>query len=106
MEHLQFVRARREEPDLTEKEEDELREEFDVLSIEPRYQLKILLSWGGPSDGYLLTFDGKTRDLIEGSYWYADWFTYAEESLSRDEAEMVSDLYLGRECTAFFPPMR
>jgi hypothetical protein len=72
------------------------------LSIEPLRQLKITLSWGGPSDGFLLTYDGTSHELLRGCYWYADWFTYAEESLSPEEAELVNDLYVGGDPEAFF----
>lgn len=89
--------------DLTDDQRDELESGLDVLSIEPRRQVRILLSWGGPSDGFLLTFDESGRDLISGEYFYADWFTYAEESLLFDDAQLVADLYLGGDATAHFP---
>ena len=49
-----------------------------------------------------LTFDASGCDLLHGCYWYADWFTYAEEELSQAEGELVSSLYLGGDPSTYF----
>ena len=79
---------------------DELREE--ILSVEPLRALKITLSWGGPSDGYQLLFDKDGEEALSGVYWYADWFTYAETPLSREELQWVQDAYLAGEPSLYF----
>jgi hypothetical protein len=103
MERLRQQSERLADPDLTDEAREEIDAEREPLSIEPRRQLKILLSWGGPSDGYLLTFDAEGQDVLAGCYWYADWFTYAEESLSPEEIDLVVGAYLGGDPRAFFP---
>jgi hypothetical protein len=69
---------------------DEYRE---PLSIEVFKEVKILLSWGGPEDGYKLTFD-KDNELIYGVYYRADWGQYEEVSLNEEELQIVYDHYL------------
>ena len=83
-----------------DKVSEELREE--ILSVEPLRALKITLSWGGPSDGYQLLFDKDGDEALSGVYWYADWYTYAETPLSREELQWVQDAYLGGEPALFF----
>jgi hypothetical protein len=96
-EHLADLRRLRANPD-----QDSLREDLQPLSIEPQRQIKILLSWGGPSDGFVLTFDAVGQELLHGHYFHADWFTYHEESLSADEAELVSEQYLQGDAASYF----
>jgi hypothetical protein len=86
---------------LSQDDRDAIRDELRPLSIEQRRQLKILLSWGGPSDGFVLTFDNDEHDLIEGIYFHADWFTYAEQRLSQTEAELVMEMYLDSDPAYF-----
>jgi hypothetical protein len=102
MERLRRQAERLADPDLTDEAREEIEAEREALSIEPRRQLRILLSWGGPSDGFLLTFDPDGTEALNGCYWYADWFTYAEEPLSPDEIDLVVDAYLGGDPQAFF----
>ena len=64
-----------------------------VLEVSERQEIKILLSWGGPSDGFLLYKDTHTGDVLGGKYFFADWGTYEEAMLSEHEAEMVAELY-------------
>jgi len=63
------------------------------LSIDVEKELNIMLSWGGPSDGYKLKYD-KENNLISGVYWYADWGTYAEQQLEDSELDLVEQIYL------------
>ena len=62
------------------------------LSIDFKIEAKILLSWGGPEDGYKIQFepDGST---VSGVYYQADWGEYQEVELTLDEAETVCDFY-------------
>lgn len=57
----------------------------------------IQLSWGGPSDGFKLTFD-EQKELKGGVYYRQDWGTYKESDLSDEEAAAVYDFYLGGTC--------
>ncbi len=73
------------------KETEEVEEYCDPLSIEERKEITILLSWGGPSDGYRLYIqDG---EVIEGFYFFADWFEYEQYKLSSDELDLVLSVY-------------
>jgi hypothetical protein len=90
------------EPDLDDGEREAIESEFQPVEIEERRQLKILLSWGGPSDGFILTFDKTGTDLLSGVYFHTDWFTYAEEPMLPSEAEIVADVYLHGDPSAYF----
>jgi hypothetical protein len=71
------------------------------LSMDTSIEVKILLSWGGPSDGYKLKFD-KEQELISGVYWFADWGTYAESELNDEEMGAVYQAYLYGDASSFF----
>ncbi|MFO0935748.1 MAG: hypothetical protein U0798_04420 [Gemmataceae bacterium] len=90
-------------PNLNDAKRESIESEFEPLEIESRRQLKILLSWGGPSDGFLLTFDKTGHDLLEGVYFHAEWFTYSEQRLSSADADLVVDMYLHGDPSAYFP---
>jgi hypothetical protein len=90
------------ETDLSDESREAIESEFTPLEIQERRQLKILLSWGGPSDGYILTFDKTGTDLLSGVYFHADWFTYAEEAMMSTDAELVVDVYLHGDATPYF----
>jgi hypothetical protein len=101
LDDLRAVRTRRDDPATPFEELQELDEEYEPLDVEERRQLKILLSWGGPSDGFVLTYDRTGTDLIGGTYFHADWFAHAEQPLSREEAELVADVYLHGQPAAY-----
>ena len=105
MDYLRRTVARMNDPNLSDEQREALRDEYtnDVLCVEPLRALKITLSWGGPSDGYRLLFDKDGDDALSGVYWYADWFTYAETALSREQLQWVQDAYLGGEPSLYFP---
>lgn len=70
----------------------------DPLCIDTHVIKKILLSTGGPEDGFKLTFDivdGKQLELSYGVYYRADWGEYQESTLSESEAQTVYDFYMG-----------
>lgn len=79
---------RRVEALLQEKESDEIESYRGALSVDVRKEVTILLSWGGPSDGYKMYFD-KDGEVAEGFYFFADWFEYEEFKLSEDELDRV-----------------
>jgi len=76
---------------LDEPQEDENYRE--PLSIESIQEVKILLSWGGPEDGFKLQFS-RGNDPDSGVYYRADWGTYEEVPLNDDELSLVFSFYL------------
>jgi hypothetical protein len=70
----------------------EIEEYREPLSVEQRRELTILLSWGGPSDGYKIIFD-RENNVVDGSYFFADWFEYKEFKLTNDELDDVLTVY-------------
>lgn len=77
---------------LQEKEISEIEDYREPLSIDERKRVTILLSWGGPSDGYKICFD-RENEPIEGYYFFADWFEYEEFKLSDEELDSVLAVY-------------
>lgn len=70
-----------------------LEEYREPLSIDLSREINIMLSCGGPSDGYKIKFD-KDGDMVSGAYWYADWYTYAEQKLNDEELTLVESVYM------------
>jgi hypothetical protein len=70
----------------------ELEAYREPLSVGRRKEIKILLSWGGPADGYLIYFDEEGTP-VEGFYFFADWFEYEEYRLSDAELDQVLTIY-------------
>ena len=93
-EHYQHARERiqRVEALLREKDESEIEDYREPLSCDERREITILLSWGGPSDGYKMYFD-KEGEAIEGYYFFADWFEYEEFKLTGEELDRVLAVY-------------
>ncbi len=77
---------------LRKKGQDEIEEYHEPLSVEIRKEVTVLLSWGGPSDGYKIYFD-RDGEAVEGFYFFADWFEYEQFKLSNDELERVLTVY-------------
>ena len=77
---------------LQEQNTDEVAEYRDPLSIDERREVIILLSWGGPSDGFKVYLDLQGIAL-EGYYFFADWFEYKEFKLSDEELDSVLTVY-------------
>ncbi len=87
-----------EEMDVHEADIDDLQNEYRdrlleaVLSIEKKTLITVLLSWGGPSDGFDFTFDSD-GELDSCEYWYKDWFDGARRDVPLEQAEQLVDLY-------------
>jgi CO dehydrogenase/acetyl-CoA synthase beta subunit len=81
------------------REREEHEEHREPLSIEKEEIFKILLSWGGGSDGFKLFF--KDDELIRGVYFMADWGEYQEQDLNDEEAEEIYNYYLYGDITAY-----
>ena len=71
--------------------DDEEREAalHNVLSITYLREYNVLLSWGGPSDGFKLYWDPESGEWVRGVYWYADWGTYQETGLEDSEIDAL-----------------
>jgi len=61
------------------------------LSFDTTMEIKVLLSWGGPEDGYKLRY--REGELVGGVYYKADWGEYEEIELTDQEAETIADFY-------------
>lgn len=77
---------------LHEKERDKVGEYREPLSLDERREVTVLLSWGGPSDGYKIYFD-KDGDAAECFYFFADWFEYEQIKLTSAELDRVLAVY-------------
>lgn len=63
-----------------------------VLSVEVRKSYRVLLSWGGPSDGFDFVFN-KEGELVECYYFYQDWFDGAKRPVDMAQAEELVQLW-------------
>lgn len=62
-----------------------------VLSVTKKTMYTVLLSWGGPSDGFDFVYqDG---ELVECYYFYQDWFDGARRAVAMMDAQCLADLY-------------
>ena len=70
-------------------------ERADILEVSDTLEKKLLLSWGGPSDGfkaYFKQFDGQW-EFDHMVHFYANWGTYLELDMSEEEANKVLEAY-------------
>jgi len=58
------------------------------LSVDSKLQVRVQMSWGGPSDEYLLTVD-EDGDIGEIRYRFMDWFDGATKTLDGEDQELV-----------------
>lgn len=103
-EELKDLANLQEEANKNDKAVDEIEGYREPLSMDTSIEVNILLSWGGPSDGYKLIFD-KNQELISGVYWYADWGTYAETKLTDKQLQLVFNVYMYGDASSFFDSM-
>ena len=68
---------------------EEVREMALSVTITKTYD--ILLSWGGPSDGFKLFHDGES--WTGGEYYFQDWFDGAKRQLEAEDAEFIAELF-------------
>lgn len=81
---------------LTEKDEqkrEERRENLAPLCFMKRIEWTIQIAWGGPEYGFKLYFDPEFNEWLYGVFYWADWFTYEEKSLTGAEMDKVIDAY-------------
>ncbi len=64
-----------------------------ILSVEKLTTYKVLLSWGGPSDGFEFTFNSE-GELTDCNYFYQDWFDGARRPVPIDQAEELAQLFI------------
>lgn len=101
MQRIEEVNDKLQNPDTEAEpqEKEDIEEYREPLSIEKETVYTILLSWGGPSDGFKLRF--KDNDLLSGVYFLADWGEYEEQLLSDEESRAVYDFYMYGDVSAF-----
>jgi hypothetical protein len=63
-----------------------------ILSVEKLTTYKVLLSWGGPSDGFEFIFNLQ-GELTDCNYLYQDWFDGARRPVPIDQAEELAQLF-------------
>lgn len=84
----------REEVNSGKIEDERSSEDYrEPLSLDIKKEVTILLSWGGPSDGFKLMFSAD-NELLNGVYFVADWGDYQEVELNEDELQKVFDFYM------------
>lgn len=82
---------------LSKLDEPQSHEEYrEPLSVDVIKEVKILLSWGGPEDGFKLRFDNE-NNLINGVYYEANWGEYQEVELTEEELDTVDNFYYVRD---------
>jgi hypothetical protein len=64
---------------------------LDPLEISERVEKHVLLSWGGPSDGFRIFF--KDGEAVEGHYYKANWGEYQQIDLSDSEVQQVVEAF-------------
>lgn len=64
-----------------------------VLGVSKQVRYKVLLSTGGPADGFYLDYDPHNRCFTGGQYFYQDWFDGATRDISAEQAESLADLF-------------
>lgn len=72
-----------------EEHQDELHS--GVLGVTRTYTIDVLLSWGGPSDGF--EFDYRDGELVECRYYYKDWFDGASRVVDEVQADELAELF-------------
>lgn len=55
------------------------------ISLEKTYEIKIELSWGGPSD-YIEALVDEDGEIINAKYHFADWFDHASIDIDKSTA--------------------
>jgi hypothetical protein len=76
-----------------EERREERQEALQPLCVMKRIEVNVQLAWGGPSYGFKLLRDPESKEFDSGVFYYADWFTYDECDLSRQELETVIEAF-------------
>lgn len=64
---------------------------LEITRLPVRY--RVLLSWGGPSDGFILELDDAGQEIERAFYFYQDWFDGAEVELFGDDLKAVCQMF-------------
>lgn len=84
--------------DLTPQEHEDYRE---PLSYDVTKKVRVLLSWGGPSDGFDVYFTPENEPL-RAVYFWQEWGTHDEIELNSDELDQIIDFYFYGDPSSFF----
>lgn len=76
-------------------EEQEKREELlaQVLECERSFLYTVMLSTGGPEDGFRFFVDPSTRQITRAFYWFSDWFDSAELEVEGKSFEILCNAF-------------
>lgn len=61
------------------------------LCVDQYLLVRLEISWGGPQDYIELMVDKETKEVMDGTYHFKDWFDGAQWSLSVAELEMIEN---------------
>ena len=72
----------------------ETSEEYEegILSYDVSIEVDVCLSTGGPADGYKIYLD-QDGDITKIKYYFADWFDYAETTLSGEALDLAESMF-------------
>lgn len=79
-----FVRMDSDDADISEDAQVQMDEM--PLSVETKTVVKVLFSWGGPSDWLEITMDPQSREVETVVYGYAEWFDVARTTVEEGTA--------------------
>lgn len=72
---------------------DEHEDWREPLEISKLIEITVLLSWGGPSDGFKIMYNPVSKEFVSGVYFLQDWGSYEESDLDEDEIQTVVNTY-------------
>ncbi len=64
-----------------------------ILSLDKTFTIYMMLSSGGPEDGFEFDLDPIGKEISGGRYVYKNWSDGAKEELTERELAMVLDAY-------------
>lgn len=68
-----------------------------ILEFAPKieYTIKVLLSWGGPSDGFNLRVEPTKwgYEIVSASYFFQDWYDGAQKEVKESDLELIKQLF-------------
>lgn len=64
-----------------------------VLEIDKSIVINVLLSTGGPEDGFEVRYNPETKEFVSGVYYFKDWYDGARRPLSDEELDNVVQAY-------------
>jgi len=71
------------------------REEFleGLLAVSKTLHYEIEFSWGGPQDYLDVEIDPETKEVMDATYHFLDWFDGAERELREDDLKLIEEVF-------------